>query len=396
MPRAGVLLVVAAVAGCGGPAAGTERATTAIDCRPARATPRAAALRLPRGPAAVSIPATPTGIVLCGYDGSGVNEPHGGVILGPGDAGPLVDLIDNVPATRPRRTACGAFADGTTLVIAYASAPPVRVAIYDRMCGGSVAVVAGRAFAFDVSLANTLAFDAAVSSSSAAGRPAPETSGLAAPAACAAARRAGLDFAVAGEAVDPAAPFGTVVFQTPAPGTVSEIPTAQLRVTLAVAPAPACRAGQLALAHYGGGPATGNDFGDIGLRDVSSAPCRLTGPIRVAGLDRRRRRVTPTLTSRVTGPAILSPRAVAAHAPTGQLVGSIALSAEYRDDPTSPDGSCRIHLITPASWQVTVPGGPPQHVRNHDSTDNYAEFRSGLRTCRGNARAGPAEIAAAD
>ena len=53
---------------------------------------------------------------------------------------------------------------------------------------------------------------------------------------------------------------------------------------LAVPPASACTAAQLALSYRDGGFGAGSDFGGIAIRDVSPAACQLTGKVSVTGL----------------------------------------------------------------------------------------------------------------
>jgi hypothetical protein len=82
----------------------------------------------------------------------------------------------------------------------------------------------------------------------------------------------------------------------------------RIEVIAAVPRSPACTAARLAVQYLPGAAAAGDDSGTILLRNVSPAWCELQGP------------VTHSLTVTVAG---------------DQLVGSLPLSAGYRDDPTA-------------------------------------------------------------
>jgi hypothetical protein len=221
--------------------------------------------------------------------------------------------------------------------------------------------------------------------------------GLTVAAAAAKARRDGFDLLVGGGAVDPRVPFGTVIFQTGPPGWREG--SGQVSVILAVQPAPACTAGQLAADFTGAQPGAGNDLGGIIIRDTGAAPCTLAGPLRLTGLDRAGQPVTSVVTGPVTGPAVLSPHAAPAGRPgrlaPGELVGSILLIAAYRDDAASRNGLCTAHQVVPARWRIALPAGPAITVPNaaaHGPNGGLTPD-GGLTTCRGRVGvAGPVTV----
>jgi hypothetical protein len=154
-----------------------------------------------------------------------------------------------------------------------------------------------------------------------------------------------------------------------------------------VVSAKTCAVDDVALDYYGGGGATGNDFGTIRIRDIASSPCVLRGPIVVTGLDQRGRAVAHALSYPVAPNLVLSRRArrvpVEGVAPPWERVADLLMDASYRDDPASPDGLCRAHRIVPDSWKLSF-GGGTKRVRNasYDPRNPTNEFAS-LVTCYG-------------
>jgi hypothetical protein len=153
------------------------------------------------------------------------------------------------------------------------------------------------------------------------------------------------------------------------------------------ASAKTCAVDDVALDFYGGGGATGNDFGTIRIRDIASSPCTLRGPIVVTGLDQRGRAVTHALSYPVARSLVLSRRArpvpVEGVAPPWERVADLMMDASYRDDPASPDGLCRAHRVVPDSWKLSF-GGGTKRARNasYDPRNPTNEFAS-LVTCYG-------------
>ena len=214
----------------------------------------------------------------------------------------------------------------------------------------------------------------------------PDVIGLGAAAAASLAQRHGFSLSVDDEAVDPAVPFGTVIFQALPPAMQDSLwPTYSLGVIVAVSRAPACQAGQLRLDYRAGGEGAGNDFGLIMFRDVASAPCRLAGQLQITGVNAAGQAVTSTAAASVATPGVLSPHTArirdGAAAPPASMVYSWSLVAEYRDDPASPGGLCT-HRVILAAWRVRLPGGFVVTVPNADSGSPFGDL-AGLVTCRG-------------
>lgn len=228
----------------------------------------------------------------------------------------------------------------------------------------------------------------------------PDLIGSTAATAQSSARRHGFGLGVDGEALDPAAAFGTIIFQVPPPSAVDSGPgSPSVGVIVAVPPTPACQPGHLRLDYRAGGPGAGNDFGTIIVRDVAGTPCRLAGQLRVTGVGPAGRPVTNTVTGSITGPGVLSPDAArsidGAGSPPADLVYAWTLSAEYRDDPVAPNGLCTAYWVIPATWRVRLPGGSYLTVPNADrgSPGRALTPSGGLVTCRGRlGSTGPVEF----
>jgi hypothetical protein len=163
-------------------------------------------------------------------------------------------------------------------------------------------------------------------------------------------------------------------------------------VGLVVADAPPCSAARLAGRYRAGGVGAGSNFGSIRVRDVGPRPCRLPGPLRIAGLDPRGSRVTPTVAVAVTGPAVLVPRTPSTprigRVAYGAFAAGIGLSANARDD-FRTGGVCDEHQLMPHAWRITLGGGRGTLVvRNHDRAGRSRSGSPGLLTCRGEIFAG--------
>jgi hypothetical protein len=133
-----------------------------------------------------------------------------------------------------------------------------------------------------------------------------------------------------------------------------------------------CRLGDLAFDYGDGRGATGNDFGMIRIRNTVGRPCLLKGPIAVTGTDRNGRAVTQALTYPVATALVLTER---------QVVGDLALAAEYRDDTSgsATNRLCTEHEVVPATWRLTMPDG----VRTVANASKPPSEFSSLITCRG-------------
>ena len=226
------------------------------------------------------------------------------------------------------------------------------------------------------------------------GPPTPRLIGLSSAEAAAAARRHHFSVYFDGGAIDRAARFGAVVFQSLPAGLPDNGPGRQVDVIIAVQKSPPCQARQLALSYLGGQPGAGNDFGTLLISDHAQRACALHGPLRVAGLDRAGRRVTSTVGFPLTGVTVLSPGVGAiSHAgpeggltglAPGDLAGMIVLQAEYRDGPAKVDsGLCMPDWVVPASWRVTLPDSTSLSVANVDRRDPSLVPSGGFVTCRG-------------
>lgn len=223
----------------------------------------------------------------------------------------------------------------------------------------------------------------------------PNVIGLGPSRAASVAARQRFSLTVDGEVIDPAAAAGTVIFQVPPPSVPDPGPSPySLGAIVAVRSAPDCRASQLQLSYRGGGAGMGNDFGEIVFRNVAPSPCSLIGPLQVTGASAAGRSVTNTVTATVAAPGVLEPDTPPARAGAALPSGAIAwpLRAEYRDDPTGPNGLCVGHYVIPAHWRVRLDGGSVVVVPNADSGNPVRGLSSsgGLVTCRGRLRASAA------
>jgi hypothetical protein len=220
------------------------------------------------------------------------------------------------------------------------------------------------------------------------GQRVPDVIGLAVRRAISVAQRQHFTLTVDGEAVDPAVPAGTVIFQVlpaavpdPGPSPYS------LSTVVAVHSAPECRASELRLSYRAGGAGAGSDFGEILLRDVTSAPCHVGGRLQITGVNANGRPATNTVTATIAAPGVLTPDTPAVHdlAPVPPGVLAWLLQAAYRDDGTSPNGLCAAHYVIPARWRVRLPDGSVVLVPNADSGSQLrlVSSHAGLVTCRG-------------
>jgi hypothetical protein len=200
------------------------------------------------------------------------------------------------------------------------------------------------------------------------------------------ARRQHVQLTVDGEAVDPAVPTGTIIFQVPPPMSDFGLGPRSLGAIVAVHNGPGCLRGQLSLSYRAGGLATGNDFGVILVRDVSASSCRLAGRLQITGVSPTAQPVTNTVTAAIASPGVLAPnmQPVPDLAPVPLGVLTWLLAAPYRDDPASPSGLCAAHYVIPARWRVRLPDGSLVMVPNRDN-GSFARLSSsgGLVTCRG-------------
>jgi hypothetical protein len=134
------------------------------------------------------------------------------------------------------------------------------------------------------------------------------------------------------------------------PNAIGTSPTAQLLP--ASTTVRACTARQLAIAFLGALPGMGNDFGTIAIWDKSGQSCWLTGPIRIARLNRAGHQVTNALSYRVAGDTTLT-----AHG-------------------TRPDRMGHVKRLATGTY-VYMPNANPRAIGWNVTKDH------GLTTCRG-------------
>jgi len=305
---------------------------------------------------------------------------HGGAAAG------LVAVLDDARlVSGPPR--CAGFPYSQLILFGYRAGPVVMAEVRSGVCSSGVVTVGSRSAVFGPPLQDGLFFYTSLGRHDRGPRT-PDVAGLSAAGAAAAARRHGFSLLVAGAAFDDAVPLGTVVFQSLPPGAIDSGPGTQLDAILAVPHAPACTASQLTLSYRGGGFATGNDFGLIIFRDTGAALCRLTGPVRVTGLNAAGRAVTSTAASAFSDPGVLSPHAPPvpdfAAPPPGELVYGWMLAAGYRDGPARVDhGYCQPLWVIPAAWRIALPGGTSLVIPNTDPHNRGMAPTGGLITCQG-------------
>jgi hypothetical protein len=201
-----------------------------------------------------------------------------------------------------------------------------------------------------------------------------------------AAREAGVGaVSIDAEAITDASPPDTVVRQSPQAGASG---AGELHLTVAVPSSPPCRAAQLSAAYVGGGLATGNDMGNVVVRDVSPSWCTLSGTSELTGLNENGVTVTNVVSEPLSTPFVLSPNAPAtmnAHSqsqrplPLGVIEADIFFSADYRDGP-QPNGLCDTLQVVPAAWRVVLSG---QIVLTTDNNDPSNVGFTQFTTCKG-------------
>jgi hypothetical protein len=393
LTSAALALSCAAATGCDSASAGVQTPATARapDC-PARAP----AMPAPRVQGQVRLVRPgPTVAVLCQFSpGTRTSKLKNSliprfVLRGPAAAG-LAAVFDGAgPVTRfashcDRTSSRLPFAQ--TVMFGYRSGPSRTVKI--SYPGGNpncltAVLTAGHRGAVLTSLDSDL-FNLTGLNPHSHGDRTPNLIGLTVKAVLTRLKKAGFGFSAAfeGAAIDPRATVGTVIFAVPPAGVRVDRMDSQLGILLAVHQAPACTSSQLKPIYLGGEAGAGNDFGAILLRDGSGEPCRLTGPVSVTGLNAAGHPVTVTVSTKVIGPAVLSPRGQLARnrlPRPGTLAEQISVFAEYRD---APNGQlCAVHF--PATWRVALPGGQVVKVANTDPANRTKANKSGgFYTCR--------------
>lgn len=329
------------------------------------------------------LPQNPTGVQLCAFSNGGPTKrrPLSGVLLGSGPAAALATLLDNGPPAGPLATQCAARPADALLRFSYPATADIDAWFVEYGCPNGVAYFEHQARILDRALTSFVVATAGAYGLS--GAPAPDLFAKAPTEAARAAQKAGFTLQFSGEEIDPSMPNGSVLLQYP-PAGMAGIGN-QIDVILAAHSSAACANSQLALDYFGGGASAGNDFGTIEMRDVSARPCMLVGPITVTGLDRNGHPDTQTITYAVDQSLILTASAATRvggqPVPPGETVADLMLAAEYRDDPTSPDGLCSQHQVVPATWRLVFPDGT-RTVANASAGPAYPGFSS-LVTCKG-------------
>jgi hypothetical protein len=137
------------------------------------------------------------------------------------------------------------------------------------------------------------------------------------------------------------------------------------------APSRSCRSPDLAGQFRGGGYATGNDFGEILIRDVAASPCMIGGALGFTALDMAGRpigRATLNLPSTIP-PTVLTANTRSArdgNAPTIRAYLIVPLIGAERDDPTTANGLCNLNdEIRPTTLIVEI-GSVCVPVANYD------------------------------
>lgn len=322
------------------------------------------------------VPPHPGRAQLCAVGAKGT--PPAGVVLASGAARAVAYLINTAPAARQGWARCGFRYVSLLIRLWYSPNTFVDVPIV-YACGQSIAStnVGARVLATKVTDVLQVASEP---ESLFGGEPVPDLYGDTIRIAETIAARHRLSVNFAAEAVDPQVPAGTVLLQTPPAGSPSPD---GIDVVVAVRPEPDCNVRQLALTYYSGGVGTGNDFANIGIRDVSDEPCRLPGPVLLTGISAGGTPVTRTLAYPTSPDLVLT--ALAAPVPAGQtapaeeIVAELPLSADVRDDPIAPNGLCRLRIV-PAIWRVRFSNGT---LTVANVSQGPLALPRSLATCRG-------------
>lgn len=389
-------VIACLAAGCGGSGNGWSVRATASAC-PA-AAPSSAAPGKVAGPGGLIKPG-PVVVTICQYDsaGSARTAPLRRIVLrGPAAAG-LAAVVDSgepvTGATRRCDRPAQLLPYSQIFVFGYRAGRVSRVAAAQLTCDRAVVTSQGRSAVLGFAAAAGLFAITSVPRHPHGPRT-PALIGLNAVTAAGVARHHRFSVSFGGGVVDPAVPFGAVVFQSLPAGVPDSGPGREVDVIVAVRRSPPCVAGQLAVSYAGGEAGAGNDFGTLLIGDRSPRPCTLTGPLHVAGLDRDGHRVTSSVRFPLSGVTVLSPglgaitRSSAGGALTGlepgDLTGVLTVRAEYRDGPANVDnGLCAPLWVIPASWRVTLPGGASVVVANVARHSHGLVPSGGFVTCRG-------------
>lgn len=182
------------------------------------------------------------------------------------------------------------------------------------------------------------------------------------------------------ERVDASVVPETIISQSGVSGSGEPTPPPRVLVdvTVAVPPAPPCRATQVSVTFLGGQGFTGNDSGFLVVRDTSPQWCSLTGPVEVWGQAVTGRVDTETLTEPVPVPIVMSPSTVAPQ-PFIPLTSPpvVQASVEFAANENGclyPTGRTRTERIVPADLDLSIPGGITFRAPNQSYTKGFSQF----------------------
>jgi Protein of unknown function (DUF4232) len=175
------------------------------------------------------------------------------------------------------------------------------------------------------------------------------------------------------ELVDPRAPLGAVLTQSPVAGSRT-MPGNGYDVIVAVPSERACQASDIAMTVSGGGAGAGTAFGALTLRDVSRTACSLRGRLRVSALGS-------------TGQQLSKNTVAVRGAANGQLVLSAhGLTAVIELSSSNFAGNCTGSVAVPTRWRLQL-SGSALSIRNTARHDNPRTI-----ICSGKVGLGPATL----
>ncbi len=292
----------------------------------------------------------------------GRNRP---VVLSGDDAVSIAKILFLAPA--PAGTANCAQTPDALLRFGHSDGTEADVEVYSIGCEQPTVSVGAQVWLIDSTLASFLSGDAIAPGLP--GNPVPDVTGLSFAEAASTITHAGLTIRSGGRVTDPLLSTDTVVLQNPPSGT-GDI-GGEVDVLLSQQPAPECIASELAVDDRGVGHGTGDAFGNFDIRDIGANACTLTGPVSIVGLNDTGHPVTNRQTFAVSRDLVLTAMtallAAGDYPPPDASIAALTIEADVRDGPDA-DGSCSGHLVTPATWAVTLAGGT-KVVRNGSGTD---------------------------
>jgi hypothetical protein len=151
------------------------------------------------------------------------------------------------------------------------------------------------------------------------------------------------------ELIDPAVPFGQIVWETPLPGTAQAMGSTGASLIVAVHSEPPCRADQLRGRYANGEAGVGDQFGGIEVIDISSGPCSVKGRLTLHGVDSDGRPDTDTVTEQIGQTLVVSPSTTLRtleRDPAAALIMGFGFSGNA--------SRCYDHETVPKVWSLTV------------------------------------------